>query len=156
MTLMCLVGSSLSAALQPGHAIPELSRFNLEGHLPETKGMVVLLDVWASWCAPCKASFPELDKLHTELAADGLRIVGLSADRTSHAYEKFVTKLRPKFATLRDSDQQLIGQLAPPSMPTTFIFGRDGKLRTIHRGFHGKKTTDAFRAEIINLLEESQ
>ncbi|GAB5562429.1 MAG: TlpA disulfide reductase family protein [Synoicihabitans sp.] len=132
-----------------------MGNYALEGDLPETHGKVVLLDVWASWCAPCKASFPELDRLQTELAEAGLCVLGISADRTPKAYEKFVAKLKPRFATLRDIDRSLIEQLAPPSMPTTFIFGRDGRLRTIHRGFHGKKTTAALRSEILALLEES-
>ena len=145
---------SLSAALKPGDAMPDLSEFTLEGELPDLKGKVVLLDVWASWCGPCKASFPAFDAMHDAKVDDGLVILAVSVDKKSKDYESFLKRLQPRFATVRDANQELVALLGPPTMPTSYIFGRDGRLRTVHRGFKGDRTVEELASEIETLLQE--
>lgn len=158
LTLAGLVAFSptLRADLNVGSSLPNLDQYSLEGNRPDLRNKVVLIDVWASWCAPCKASFPELDKMHQDLSGDGLVILGVSADQKASAYRKFLQHNQPQFSTLRDQDQQLIAELGPPTMPTSFLFGRDGRLRSIHRGFHGERSVQELRQEIQTLLQESR
>ena len=124
------------------------------GDLPVTVGKVVLVDFWASWCAPCKASFPAMAKLHSDYGARGFTIAAVSVDDKSAAAVSFVKKLAPPFATLHDRAQKLVQQVVVPTMPTSYLVDRTGKVRFIHEGFHGDATDKELRQEIETLLAE--
>jgi len=124
------------------------------GDLPATAGQVTLVDFWASWCAPCKASFPAMAKLHADYGARGLIIAAVSIDEKPAAALAFWKKLAPPFATLHDRQQALVKQVVVPTMPTSYLIDRDGKVRFIHEGFHGDATDREIRKQIETLLAE--
>jgi thiol-disulfide isomerase/thioredoxin len=143
------------AQVGTGDLFPELSSASLAGgNLPQTKGRVVLVDFWASWCPPCKASFPALARLHSEFAERGLVIVGVSVDEKQTAYDAFVKKMQPTFPVVRDPEQKLVREVKVPTMPTSYIIGRDGRVRVVHSGFHGEATEAELRRNIEQLLSE--
>jgi len=142
----------LRADVNAGDAFPALASAGLAGDVPATAGKVLLVDFWASWCAPCKASFPAYARLHAAYAARGLVIVAVSVDEDPAAYAAFVKKLAPPFAAVRDATQQLVRIVNVPTMPTSYLVGPDGKVRQVHAGFHGDETEKALRAEIEALL----
>ena len=143
------------ADLKPGDPFPSLAAAGLDGTLPATDGKVVLVDFWASWCAPCKASFPAYAKLQDEYASRGLVIVAVSVDENQSAYEKFVKNHHPSFPTVHDKTQQLVSQVKVPTMPTCYLIGADGKVRSVHQGFHGEDSERELRKEIESLLAET-
>jgi thiol-disulfide isomerase/thioredoxin len=119
-----------------------------------TAGNVVLVDFWASWCAPCKASFPMMAKLHKDFASRGLVVIAVSVDEKPAAAVAFARKLAPPFATLHDREQALVKQVVVPTMPTSYLVGRDGRVRFVHRGFQGDSTERELRKQIELLLPE--
>lgn len=143
------------AEVHVGDAFPALGAAGLTGKVPATAGQVTLVDFWASWCAPCKASFPAFAKLNSEFASRGLVIVAVSIDDTTSAYESFVKKWSPPFSVVRDGTKQLVKAVKVPTMPTSYLLGRDGRVRVIHQGFHGSATENELRREIENLLKEA-
>lgn len=155
-TLLGVLTAGAALALEPGDALPEWADFELEGEIPDLAGKVVMVDVWASWCAPCKASFPAYGQLQKEWADQGFVILGVSVDKNAKHYARFLKQTPPGFATVRDVSQELAATLKPPAMPTSFIFGRDGKLRTVHKGYRGDRTVELLRSEIEPLLTESR
>ena len=134
--------------------LPDLSTFGLEGELPDMEGKVVLLDFWASWCSPCKASFPAMDEIYKEFKDQGFVILAVSVDSKAKDYEKFVSKAEVSFPLMLDAQKKLVGVAQIEVMPTSLIIDKKGVIRSVHKGFMGKKTIDTYREEIVSLLAE--
>lgn len=98
-------------------------------------GRVVYLDFWASWCAPCRESFPWLSRLQQQLAPDGLVVVGVNVDRFHADAEKFLRAYPPQFRVVFDPDGLLAQRFGVEVMPSSFLIDRAGKVRERHRGF---------------------
>jgi peroxiredoxin len=154
--LLALAAVTRAAELKTGDSFPDLQRFGLVGEIPrELKGKVVLVDFWASWCAPCKQSFPALNDLLSKYGSRGLVIVGISVDESKAAMDQFIAGTPAKFPILHDAKQKLVQDVNVEAMPTSFIVDSEGKVRFIHNGFHGQKTRDQYAREIEGLLPKT-
>jgi thiol-disulfide isomerase/thioredoxin len=149
-----MLASQSRAEIKAGDSFPSLTGAGLEGSPPATAGKIVLVDFWASWCAPCRASFPAYARLQADYASRGLVIVGVSVDESAADYAAFVRKFAPPFVTVRDGNQRLAAAVEIPGMPTSYLIDRSGKVRSMHEGFHSGETEAALRREIENLLSE--
>jgi thiol-disulfide isomerase/thioredoxin len=153
--LLTLTATVSRAEIKVGDLFPTLPSAGLVGGtVPATEGKILVVDFWASWCAPCKASFPALGKINTDYAPRGVVLVGVSVDEKASAYAAFVKKQAPPFLALHDVAQQLVRAGVGPAMPTTYVIGRDGKVRYLHAGYHGTTTDQHLRAELDVLLAE--
>lgn len=154
--LACVLALTVSALaeVKVGQPFPDLAGFALEGTLPARAGQVVLVDFWATWCAPCKASFPAYSDLQRELAGRGFVLLAVSVDKTRGPYDDFLKRFAPAFPTMRDGAQKLVAAVQVPAMPTSYLIDRQGVLRSVHSGFHGADTVRGLREEIVRLLEE--
>lgn len=152
--LTCSVDSSVHAASwAEGAKLPDLSAFGLQGTLPKTPGKVVYLDFWASWCAPCKASFPVLAGWHKEFASRGFLVLGVSVDEEAAAMNAFLSKNTVGFPVVHDAGHKLVAAANVKTMPTSFLIDRKGVIRVVHSGFH-EKDKAALKAKIESLLAE--
>ena len=159
-TLLILACSTLavpgSETAKVGQSLPKLSQLLPGAALPNTKGQVLLIDFWASWCAPCKASFPCLNRLHGKYAAQGLVVIGIGVDDDAAKFKAFAGKMGAKFLLAHDSAHQVADFFSPPSMPTSYLVDRKGVIRHVHTGFHGEKTEADYTREIEALLAEGK
>jgi len=158
LTGLLAAASSVRAAIKEGDVFPPLTAAGVAilagGELSTTAGKVMLVDSWASWCAPCKASFPAMAKLHSEYSRRGFVVVAVSVDEKLADAMLFVKKLAPPFLTLHDRQQSLVKQVVGPTMPTSYLVGRDGKVRFVQSGYHGAASDQELRKRIEALLAE--
>ena len=143
-----------AAGLQPGDTLPDLKSLQLEGNLPDLSGKVVHLDFWASWCVPCRQSFPVLENLHKTYGSKGYVLIGVSMDEKQADMERFLKKNPVTFATVRDAQEKLAAKVRPPGMPTSYFFGADGRLDSVHPKFEGESTRKKY-VEIVERLIKS-
>lgn len=150
-----LIGLSLAAAgpLKEGDKFPDLATYGLEGNLPDLKDKVVLVDFFASWCGPCKDSFPAMEELHKKYATKGLVVVAINLDKKKSDMDEFLKKYPASFVILRDAANKLVGEVKIPTMPSSFLLDKSGKVHAAHRGFKGEETKKKYAEEIEALLK---
>jgi thiol-disulfide isomerase/thioredoxin len=130
-------------AVEIGEAAPE---FELPGRtgsvkLSDLRGRTVYLDFWASWCVPCKLSFPWLNQMQSRYADKGLRIIGVNVDQTLADAHSFLNEHPADFDVVFDQAGNTPRKYAIERMPTSLLIGPDGKVVMVHKGFrenHGK------------------
>lgn len=115
----------------PGNPAPAWEGESLDGTvvaLADLEGEVVVLNIWATWCAPCIREMPGLEALHRHFDGEGLRVLGASVDRGSARQEvaSFVEELDVTFTILLDPDQRVMSRFRTIGVPETFLIGRDG------------------------------
>jgi thiol-disulfide isomerase/thioredoxin len=125
--------------------------------LPDSlKDKVVMIDFWASWCGPCKESFPTMNELSKKYSSQGLLIIAINVDERRADMETFLKNHPPSFLVVRDAAQALVDKTGINSMPSSFLLDRGGKVRFVHSGFHGDKTRKQYADEIESLLAEQK
>ena len=108
---------------------PDFTAKDLNGKtvsLSAFKGKVVLLNFWATWCPPCRAEMPSLNKLYNMLKPRGLEVVAVSTDRSISDIKDFIESHRVGFPVLFDSERSASKLYRVFSMPTTFLIDRKG------------------------------
>jgi thiol-disulfide isomerase/thioredoxin len=104
--------------------------------LSSLRGKVVLLDFWASWCAPCQEELPLLDDLASRLKSKDIEVVGLSIDESKADALQFLKRKSSWTLTLgHDPEQKTADRFKPPKMPTSYVIDRKGVVRHMNAGF---------------------
>jgi thiol-disulfide isomerase/thioredoxin len=149
-----LAWSLNAAALKVGDTFPDFAKFKLEGKLPaDLKGKVVLVDFWASWCAPCKKSFPALNELQRQYGEKGFVIIAVNVDEERSKMDGFLKSTPADFTVVRDATQKLVGAVEVESMPTSFVLDGSGRVRFMHVGYFGDETKKEYIREVEELLK---
>ncbi|MEL0027374.1 MAG: TlpA disulfide reductase family protein [Perlucidibaca sp.] len=145
LTLICLLaGLSLpvsALALSRGEPAPDFRLHDGQGRvvtLSSLRGRVVYLDFWASWCGPCRQSFPWMDGLQQRLGRDRLVVLAVNVDEDAEAASQFLKELRPGFSVVFDTQGRTALRYALPGMPASFLIGPDGRLLWGHLGFRAE------------------
>lgn len=108
-------------------------------NLEQYRGQVVVLDFWASWCGPCRKSFPWLNQMQAKYADQGLVIIGINVDAERDAANRFLQKYPSQFRIVYDPDGGFASQYEIVGMPSSVILDRQGKVVNSHQGFREKK-----------------
>ena len=141
LLLLLLVITPLKAEIY------DIDQLDLAGH----KGKVVYLDFWASWCKPCRKSFPWMNSLLTKYPADRFTIITINLDADTEAMNHFLGKVPANFDIYHDPGGQIAEQFELEGMPTSYLIDRNGKVVKKHIGFYTKKV-DQYEREIEELL----
>ncbi len=157
----CLIAAALvlprlAAALDAGAKLPEIGQKDLAGKqvtAASLAGKVVVVDFWASWCAPCREELPMLNGLYKKYSGQGLVVVGVSVDKDLDNIQKFIAKMPLAFPLVHDSDHQISSRYAPPRMPSSYIVDRKGIVRYVHAGYRAADAAD-FETQIKTLLAQ--
>jgi cytochrome c biogenesis protein CcmG/thiol:disulfide interchange protein DsbE len=117
--------------------------------LRDLHGKVVVLNFWATWCAPCVEEMPSLVQLQQRFKDKGVSVVGVSIDVDGDAYQKFLKDYKIDFVTVRDPDQKTSSLYGTFKWPETYIIDRDGIVR---RKFIGP--VEWSQPEIVDFLSK--
>jgi thiol-disulfide isomerase/thioredoxin len=124
---------------QVGAPVPEIRVESLAGKtlgVSDYRGKVLLLDVWASWCGPCKQELPMLDDMAKRLRTDGIEILAVSIDQERANLVKFLrARSRWALTIAHDPKGEIADRLSPERMPTSYIIDRAGIIRYVNSGF---------------------
>ena len=118
---------------EPGSRAPDYAAVSLDGKkvsLADLRGRAVLVNLWATWCGPCRREMPELSALWRRHAGEGLSVVGISVDEESSAQKvrRFVGDQKIPYTILHDGEDRASGVFGVPALPGTFLFDREGVL----------------------------
>jgi len=146
------VDSDKPQTTAPGFSLPSLNNETTMS-LSDFSGKIVYLDFWASWCGPCRASFPALQQLQNEFSADNFAIIGINLDDQPAKALRFLARNPVNFTLLYDAKSVTPKQYNIQAMPSSFIIDSNGFIRYSHAGFK-KDDIKMIRANIIKLLGE--
>lgn len=119
-----------------GSVAPDFSAVTLdsiprEKHLAEYRGQVIMINVWATWCAPCRIEMPSIEALHRAYAPRGFKVLAVSIDDPGHVetIRAFVNQYKLTFEVLHDPQKNILDLYDVSGYPETFVIGRDGVIR---------------------------
>ncbi len=124
-------------AVQPGQPAPafELPGLTTPVQLSAYQGHVVYLDFWASWCGPCKQSFPWMNEMQSKYKAQGLRVLAVNLDQKPADAQAFLKETPAAFDVAFDNSGKTPKAYAIQGMPTSLLIGADGRVISMHSGF---------------------
>lgn len=143
-TLFTLLTSSLSFA-------DTLSDF--EAQVASHKGKVIYVDFWASWCVPCRKSFPWMNEIQKKYVDQNFTVLSVNLDAESDLAEKFLREVPAQFPIFYDPKGKVAKAFKLKGMPSSFIINKAGKVVSSHVGFTEEKKKK-YQQEIITLLAE--
>ncbi len=123
-----LAAPAVARAEGPQPALDLVDLYGKPFSLASLQGSVVLVDFWAPWCIPCRASFPFLDALQAKHEAEGLRVVGLTLDTDLDAITQFLNDVPVRFPIVRDPSARSGDAFGVVAMPTTLLLDRQGRV----------------------------
>lgn len=150
-------GASAPPNPQVGFSAPDFTLDSINGDaikLSDLRGKVVVINLWASWCPPCRAEMPAIDAVYRQQRADGLVVLAVNTlfqDDEASA-RKFIQDLSLSFPIVFDRDGVMSRKYRLQAMPTTFFVGRDGVIRDIV--FGGPMSEALVNSKIEKLLAE--
>jgi len=119
--------------------------------LSKLKGKVVYVDFWASWCTPCRKSFPWMNTLYKKYKDQGLEVIAVNLDKSREPIDEFLSKTPVDFTIAYDPSGGAAANYKVSGMPSTYLIDRSGQLQVSHIGFRDKDK-DEIEGKIKELL----
>ena len=145
MSLVCMlfvvmstISFNASAKVPVGVEAPDFTLDALSGskvRLQDLRGRVVMINFWASWCAPCRLEMPHLVRLHEKYRSAGFTLLGVNIDEDRKVGAAMAERVGVKFPVLFDTDKKVTRLYDMGAMPATLIVDRKGRVRFAHLGY---------------------
>lgn len=119
--------------------------------LSDYRGKVLVVDFWASWCVPCRRSFPWMNEMQEKYGDDGLVIVAVNLDNEASDAAKFLQQYPADFKIAYDHERKLAREYEVEAMPSSFLIDREGNIIERRLGFKTGQTDD-YEAAIVSAL----
>ncbi len=161
------LASAVVAELSPGTKAPDFTlptlgggKFTLSKCFSKVPKKVVLLDIWATWCPPCRSEIPFLIKIRKKFKAQEVTVVGVSIDRGKDEVVKFAKEQKINYTIAHDPNAKTVGgPYKVSAIPATYIIDKKGVIRHSHVGFprdeeQGEQKAAEMEREIRALLKE--
>lgn len=141
-----------------GAPLPDLAMVDFDGkplRPADLRGKVLLLDIWASWCAPCKEELPLLDKMAARLKSRGVEVLAVSIDENREDAVRFLKDHGGEWSLqlAHDPEARVADRLKPSKMPTSYVVDRKGIVRHVNAGFQ-RSDVAALEAKLSALAEK--
>lgn len=117
------------------------------------RGRVLYLDFWASWCGPCKLSFPYMQSMVSRFPPGDFAVLTVNLDRERAKADLFEKQVQNRLPVVHDPKGEIAKAYAVKEMPSSVLIGRDGKVRYVHKGFFPAKAKE-YEAHISELISE--
>lgn len=153
LALASLEWPNAARAIEPGQTVPATSVAGTTATLPliDGKSRATYVDFWASWCGPCRQSFPWMNRMHAKFSASGLRIVAVNLDADAADARRFLAQLPASFTVAFDPSADLARRMGIKTMPSSVLADAHGKVVSTHGGFVPEDAA-ALEAMIASLL----
>ncbi|MGW8228852.1 MAG: TlpA family protein disulfide reductase [Gammaproteobacteria bacterium] len=120
--------------------------------LQSLEGQVVYLDFWASWCKPCRKSFPWMNAMQAKYQTKGLQVVAVNVDSDSEQVKRFLSKYPAEFVVAYDPQGKIASRYQVKGMPSAYLIDRQGNIHSSHIGFRDEDKA-AVETQINHLLQ---
>ena len=150
-TLLCttlLLGPICYAQKAPSFTLPG---DNKDISLEKLKGKVVYLDFWASWCDPCRKSFPWMNDMHSRYDSNKFTIIAVNLDSSKKDADKFLKKVPADFTIAYDPNGKVADMYKLKAMPSSYLIDKNGTLVMVHKGYR-EGDIDAIEDKIRSLI----
>ncbi len=135
------------------HPAPDFALAEVNGHLSDLQGKVVYVDFWASWCGPCRKSFPWLNEMAAKYRDEGLVVLSINVDSNRQDAEKFLQEVPAEFGVTFDPEGKIAELYRVMGMPSAYLIDRQGQIRESHIGFRAKEMAH-YEEQIRALIAE--
>ncbi|MYM39761.1 redoxin family protein [Pseudoduganella sp. CY13W] len=136
--LVSLFPLARAASIDAGSMAPAFDLPGAQGNikLGDYRGKTVYLDFWASWCGPCKQSFPWMNDMQAKYGARGLQVIAVNLDAKAEDARTFLASVPAQFTIAYDPAGASAQQYRIKGMPSSVLIGPDGKVISVHAGFN--------------------
>ena len=153
LALRCAsAAAAIVGAPAPAFALPDADAKTVS--LATLHGHVVYVDFWASWCGPCRKSFPWMNAMQQKYAAQGFKVVAVNVDKRRADADKFLAQVPARFTTVFDASGATPAAYDVKAMPSSVLVDADGNVMLVEEGFRDERR-DELEARIRALLPHS-
>ena len=136
----------------PAFALPDRDAATVS--LASLRGQVVYVDFWATWCGPCRKSFPWMNAMQQKYAAQGFKVIAINVDKRRADADRFLAQVPAQFTTLFDAAGATPAVYDVKAMPSSVLIDAKGNVALVEEGFRDERR-DALEARIRAMLSPS-